>query len=119
MERIYQRIDQVNERITRYEDKVKKLNHSKMINLKKTNTKKNQTKSTEHSGSLRNCKRLNLWVIGIEVEELQVKDKKKLFSAKSCYGNLRKQILIKTQETYRSPNTKEPPYYIILKILAI
>lgn len=117
MERIYQRIDKVNERITQHEDKVKKLNHSKMINLKKQTHKK--TKSTEHSGSLRNCKRLNLWVIGIEVEQLQVKDKKKLFSAKSCYVNLRKQILIKTQETYRSPNTKEPPYYIILKILAI
>lgn len=43
MGKIYQRIDQVNERITRHEDKVKKLNHSKMINLKKQ-TQKNKQK---------------------------------------------------------------------------
>lgn len=45
MERIYQRIDQVNERITRYEDKVKKLNHSEMINLKKQTQKKTKQKA--------------------------------------------------------------------------
>lgn len=56
----------MNERITGHEDKVEELNNLKMINLKKQ-TQTN--KKIEHSGSLRNCKRLNLWVIGIEEVE--------------------------------------------------
>ena len=66
-------------------------------------------------------KRPNLRIIGVEEEELQLKGPENIFNKiiEENFPNLKKDIPMKVQETYRTPNRldqkKPSPRHIIIK----
>ena len=67
-------------------------------------------------------KRSNLRIIGIEGEELQFKGTENIFNKiiEENIPNLKKDMSMKIQEAYRTPNRldqkKSPPHHIIIKM---
>ena len=107
--RIINRIQEIEERLSDAEDTIEEIN-----SLIKENSISNKFLTQNIQGIWDTMKRPNLRIIGVEEgEELQLKGPENVFKRiiEENVPNLKKDILMKVQEAYRTPNRriKEKP----------
>ena len=98
---ITNRKQDIEERISSAEDTIEKINA-----LIKENSKSNKFSSQNIQEIWNTIKRPNLRIIGVEEEELQLKGPENIFNKiiEENFSNLNKEIPMKVQEAYRTPN---------------
>ncbi|KAK7831163.1 hypothetical protein U0070_020383 [Myodes glareolus] len=111
------RIQEIEERISDYEDTIEKINA-----LTKENSKSNKFSSQNIQEIWDIVKKPNLRIIGVEEgEELQIKGPEDIFNKiiEENFPILKRDIPMKVQEAYRTPNRldqkKTSPRHIIIK----
>ncbi|KAL6073605.1 hypothetical protein STEG23_027906 [Scotinomys teguina] len=100
------RIEEKEERVSHIEDTIEEIDSSV-----KENTKANNVITQNVQEMWDTMKRPNLKIMGIEGEEYQLKGTENIFNKiiEENFPNLKKEIPMKVQKAYRTPNRLDPP----------